>query len=436
MHNPPSQNRNQNHSIPTMHSVQTQTQTQLRDADHPREIRIVEVSPRDGLQNIPTPIPTPTKLSLISRLAKTGLSSIEITSVVSPRKIPQLADARDVLGSEVVQRLFSLSSPGSSLAKDGHKQRSGDGESAEGIPTSIRCPVLVPNLRGLETALEYGVQEIAVIVSAGEGFSKANINCSVEEGLRRAVGVASVAVEKGVAVRGYISCIFTDPLPRTPAEITIPHSTIHHLTATLLAAGCYEISLGDTTGSGTPELTTSLLEYLTQPPSSSTPSSISKHSPIPVSKLAAHFHDTSSLALSNVWAAYTAGVRVFDASVAGLGGCPFAPGAKGNVATEELVGMFESKGVRTGVDRGVLEGVVGWIRDVLLLEEEKKGMEGGKGADVGKEKEKERGDHELGRSISNPISASTGMASTRSRLQESLSLHQRGWFARPMGVND
>ncbi|KAL4869714.1 hypothetical protein BDV12DRAFT_185035 [Aspergillus spectabilis] len=295
-------------------------------------IRIVEVSPRDGLQNIPTYIPASTKTSLIAHLSRTGLRSIELTSIVSPQLVPQLSDCRDVLRSDVVQKLM----------KEGSGEEGGEGGEGE-----MRFPVLVPNLKGLETALQYGVKEVAVFVSAAEGFSRANINCDVAEGLRRAVEVARRARGVGVAVRGYISCIFTDPTT-TPATPT-PPSSILTCVNSLLHAGCYEISLGDTTGCGTAHLTTSLIHYLTS-------------RSIPISKLAAHFHDTHNLGLENVWAAYCCGVRVFDSSVAGLGGCPFAPGARGNVATEEVVGMFEGRGVKTGVDELKLKEVVGWVR--------------------------------------------------------------------------
>ncbi|KAL5334875.1 hypothetical protein BJX70DRAFT_376988, partial [Aspergillus crustosus] len=261
----------------------------------------------------------------------------------------------------------------------------------------MRFPVLVPNLKGLDVAVQYGVEEVAVFVSAAEGFSKANINCSVAEGLKRAVEVAERAREYGMAVRGYISCIFEDPTTTPPTPT--PHSTILHCIKTLLASGIYEISLGDTTGCGTPAQTTSLLTYLTS------------HS-IPMSALAAHFHDTQHLGLQNVWAAYCAGVRVFDASVAGLGGCPFAPGSKGNVATEEVVGMFEEMGVGTGVDEKEIKGVVGWVKE---------NISGHGGEESKKEREK---------------TISPGVEAMRSRIQVPAHIHHaRSWFTTPMIAN-
>ncbi|KAI9372124.1 hypothetical protein BJX61DRAFT_534214 [Aspergillus egyptiacus] len=288
----------------------------------PPSIRLVEVSPRDGLQNIPSIIPTQTKLDLIRRLSTTGLNTVEITSIVSPRAIPQLSDCREVLDHEIIQNF--------------HR-----------IPV-MRLPVLVPNLKGLEIALQHGVREVAVFISASEGFSRANINCSVEEGIGRAKMVAERAREAGVAVRGYISCIFTDPITQTPT----PPASVLSCTKLLLAAGVYEVSLGDTTGMGTPESVRDLLTYL------------SDYS-IPVSKLAGHFHDSHGRGIDNVWEAYCCGVRVFDSSVAGLGGCPFAPGARGNVATEEVVRFFESMGVETGVDVRALGEVARWVQDVI-----------------------------------------------------------------------
>ncbi|KAJ0420387.1 hypothetical protein BJY00DRAFT_301571 [Aspergillus carlsbadensis] len=304
----------------------------------PDAVRIIEVSPRDGLQNIPHKIPTSTKVELISRLSRTGVHSIELTSIVSPRAVPQLADCREVLRNDVIRDL--------------QRRRVGDCEDESGL--------LVPNVKGLKIALAHEVREVAVFVSATEGFSRANINCSVEEGLERAIEVARIATEKGIAVRGYVSSIFTDPITRSPT----PFSSVHKCTTTLLAAGIYEVSLGDTTGSGTPSLVRSLLTYLTTHEVS-----------VPVSKLAGHFHDSHGRGLRNVWESYLCGVRVFDSSVAGLGGCPFAPGAKGNVATEEVVGVFEARGVRTGVDMRGLAEVARWVRREVLGEVDHTGNE-------------------------------------------------------------
>ncbi|KAL3465181.1 hypothetical protein BJX64DRAFT_253348 [Aspergillus heterothallicus] len=307
-------------------------------------IRIVEVSPRDGLQNIPHHIPTSTKVELIARLARTGLRSIELTSIVSPRAVPQLGDCREVLAHEVVRGLHTRQE----REPDDGGDSGSDAGGAEAEAAALRLPVLVPNVKGLEIALAHGVGEVAVFVSATEGFSRANTNCSVEDGLERAKEVAKRAGEKGVAVRGYISSIFTDPITRTPTH----HSAVLRCVMALLNAGVYEISLGDTTGIGTPQLVRSLLTYLTS------------HG-VPVTKIAGHFHDSHGQGLRNVWEAYLCGIRVFDSSVAGLGGCPFAPGAKGNVATEEVVEMFEEKGVSTGVQVGALDDVRRWVRRVL-----------------------------------------------------------------------
>ncbi|GIJ91670.1 hypothetical protein Asppvi_010642 [Aspergillus pseudoviridinutans] len=286
-----------------------------------KAVRIVEVGPRDGLQNIKEPVPTSVKLELIQRLRATGLRTIELTSVVSPKAIPQLADCRDVLGSESVRQM----------------QRQ----------TGLRLPVLVPNIKGLDIAIEHGVKEVAVFVSATEGFSKANINCTVQQGIERAKAVAEKAIEYGITVRGYVSCIFSDPFdgPTEP-------SAVLHCVQELLDMGCYEVSLGDTLGVGSPDKVRSLLYYLAD------------HN-IPLDKMAGHFHDTYGQAVANVWEAYNCGVRVFDSSVGGLGGCPYAPGAKGNVATEDLVYMFETAGIDTGVDLLKLVETGVWISQRL-----------------------------------------------------------------------
>ncbi|KAJ6114933.1 hypothetical protein N7486_000711 [Penicillium sp. IBT 16267x] len=282
-------------------------------------VRIVEVGPRDGLQNIPDLVPTATKLELIRRLEVAGLNTIELTSVVSPKVIPQLADCRDLL-SNVFRRMGG---------KD------------------MRFPVLVPNGKGLDIASKYGVREVAVFISATEGFSQANINCSVEQGIERARNVASLALKSNIAVRGYVSCIFADPYDGP----TRPEAVLRCVKA-LLDAGCYEVSLGDTLGVGSPSNVRSLIEFLLD-------------SGIPRQRLAGHFHDTYGQALANVWEAYNCGLHVFDSSVAGLGGCPFAPGAKGNVASEDLVYMFNNAGIKTGVDLSKLVETGVWISEQL-----------------------------------------------------------------------
>ncbi|KAH8431060.1 hydroxymethylglutaryl-CoA lyase [Aspergillus melleus] len=284
-------------------------------------VRIVEVGPRDGLQNIKETIKTKTKLELIHRLQKCGLQTIELTSFVSPRAVPQLADAQEVVSDGKIQDWL----------KD----------------PNIRLPVLVPNEKGLDNAFKNKVKEVAVFVSATEGFSKANIKCSVEEGLEKARAVAKKAAKTGVAVRGYVSCIFSDPY-----DGPTPQSSVLRCVKSLIEAGCYEVSLGDTLGVGTPWKVHGLIKYL-------------KENGIALNVLAGHFHDTYGMAVANVWEAYRSGVRVFDSSVAGLGGCPFAPGAKGNVATEDLVYMFHNSGIMTGIDLPKLVGTGDWISKEL-----------------------------------------------------------------------
>lgn len=286
------------------------------------EVRIVEVGPRDGLQNVQASIPTSTKLELISRLRETGLKTIELTSIVSPKAVPQLADCREVLSDGNVQSVL---------------RRNED----------LRLPVLIPNLKGLQIAREKNVREIAVFVSASEGFSKANIKASVDEGLATARKVAESALNAGLAVRGYLSCIFEDPF-----DGPTPPSAVLKAVRELLDMGCYEISLGDTLGIGTASDVKNLLRHLTS-------------SGIPISQLAGHFHDTYGQAVSNAWQAYLCGIRVFDGSVGGLGGCPFAPGAKGNASTEDLVYLFDRAGISTGVDLLKLVEVGTWISSEL-----------------------------------------------------------------------
>ncbi|KIV78546.1 hypothetical protein PV11_06191 [Exophiala sideris] len=284
-------------------------------------VRIVEVGPRDGLQNVNNTIPTSVKLDLIHRLLQTGLKTVEVTSIVSPKAIPQLADCRKVLSDAKLRSLLP--------------------------DNSLRLPVLVPNTKSLSVAIDNGVREVAVFVSATEGFSRANIRASVEEGLSRAKDVARRATKAGLAVRGYVSCIFADPYdgPTKPEAVL-------KVVEQLLNMGCYEVSLGDTLGVGTAADTKSLIEYLRQ------------HG-IPLHKLAGHFHDTYGQAVSNVWQAYTCGIRVFDCSVAGLGGCPYAPGAKGNVATEDVVYLFEQAGIPTGINLMKLMEAGVWISGQL-----------------------------------------------------------------------
>jgi hydroxymethylglutaryl-CoA lyase len=287
------------------------------------DVRVVEVGPRDGLQNVKSVIPSSTKIELIRKLQAAGLQNVEVTSTVSPKAVPQLADCAAVLADANVQSL---------IAKP-----------------QMRMPVLVPNLKGLQTAIHHKAREIAVFVSASEGFSNANIRCSVQEGLNRARQVAEKARAEGLAVRGYVSCVFACPFdgPTSPTAVL-------ECTRQLLDMQCYEVSLGDTTGVGVPSDADKLIRYLID-------------AKIPQEKLAGHFHDTYGQAIANMWAAYNLGIRTFDSSVGGLGGCPYAPGAKGNLATEDLVYSLHQAGVKTGVDLPELVKIGDWITRELSI---------------------------------------------------------------------
>lgn len=263
-------------------------------------VRLVEVGARDGLQNEPRYLPVDTRVALVERLADCGLRTIEAGAFVSPRWVPQMA------GSDEVLRQVS--------------PRAG-----------VTYTALVPNVQGLGMALAAGCREVAVFAAASEAFSQKNINCSIAQSLERFEPVLAKAREAGVAVRGYVSCVLGCPFTGA-----VPVSQVVAVTQALYAMGCYEISLGDTIGTGTPNATRRLIEACA--------------GEVPMSALAGHFHDTYGMAVANVQAAWQAGVRVFDSSVSGLGGCPYSPGATGNVATEELVYLFEGQGIATGVD--------------------------------------------------------------------------------------
>ncbi|HEX3632443.1 MAG TPA: hydroxymethylglutaryl-CoA lyase [Casimicrobiaceae bacterium] len=281
----------------------------------PRRVRMVDVAPRDGLQNEKASVPTEVKVGLIDRLTDAGLPAIEATSFVSPKWVPQMADNAQVMAA--IRR-----KPG------------------------VRYPVLTPNLKGFEAALAAGADEVAVFVAASETFSQKNINCSIGESLERARPVADAARTHGVRLRGYISCVLG-----CPYEGEIAPSAVREVAAALHAMGCYEISLGDTIGTGTPGRTASLIEVVAEA--------------VPVGNLAGHFHDTYGQAIANVYAAMEAGVATFDSSVAGLGGCPYARGATGNVATEDLQYLFEGLGIETGVDMTRLRIAGRYISDFL-----------------------------------------------------------------------
>ena len=278
-------------------------------------VRIVEVSPRDGLQSEKTIVPTATKLELISRLSKCGLPVVEVTSFVNPEKVPQLADAEQVMAG---------------LEPFG----------------GTRYPVLVPNSRGLERALAAGAREISVFTAASESFSQHNTNCSIARSLQRVGEVTELARENGLPVRAYVSCVLG-----CPYEGEIAVSSVLAVCEKLVSAGCGEISLGDTIGTGTPGQARKLLNSVA--------------SVVPMQQLAVHFHDTYGQALANILACLEAGVRCVDSSVAGLGGCPYAPGASGNVATEDVVYMLHGLGMATGTDLKKLVLTGSWISNQL-----------------------------------------------------------------------
>ena len=283
--------------------------------DLPSRVTIVEVGPRDGLQNEPNPIPLDTKIELVERLAAAGLPVVEVGAFVSPRRVPQMADS-----AELFRQL---------------RRRPG-----------TRYPALVPNMLGLQLALTAGVDEIAFFVSASEGFSQANINCSRTESFDLLAPVAAIAHVNGMRVRGYVSCVIA-----CPYDGPTPHANVIEMALRLLGLGCSEISLGDTIGVGDPDQVRSLIEAVT--------------GRIPREKLAMHFHDTYGRAMANIEASLREGITVFDSSVAGLGGCPFAPGAPGNVATEAVLDLMERLGIETGVDRAVVAETGVWIRSML-----------------------------------------------------------------------
>lgn len=266
---------------------------------YPNTVRIVEVGPRDGLQNEPGIVATEVKVELINRLTDAGLRTIESGSFVSPKWVPQMADTAKVFSR--IQR-----KPG------------------------VQYPVLVPNLKGLKAALDSGVEEVAVFASASEAFSKRNINCTIDESLERFEPVIAVSREHGIKVRGYVSCVLG-----CPYQGEVPIDKVADVARRLFAMGCYEISLGDTIGIGTPNAAIAMTECVLRD--------------VPVDRVALHFHDTYGQALANIYACLSLGISVLDASVGGLGGCPYAAGATGNVATEDLVYMLHGMGIDTGL---------------------------------------------------------------------------------------
>ena len=278
-------------------------------------VKIVEVGPRDGLQDESRYVPVETKLRLIHRLAECGIPIVEATSFVSPRWVPQLADAEEVMA--------------------GLKRKPG-----------TRYPVLVPNETGYQRARCAGAREVAVFSAASEAFNRRNINCSIDESFERFRPVLARAKEDDVRVRGYISCVLG-----CPYQGNVPIADVVRVAEALDEAGCAEISLGDTIGVGTPEETGTMLDAVL--------------GSVPADRLAVHLHDTYGQALANIHVALDRGLRTIDCSVAGLGGCPYARGATGNVATEDVVYMLEGLGMDTGVDLKALSRVGNWIAGKL-----------------------------------------------------------------------
>ena len=284
----------------------------------PKTVKIVEVGPRDGLQNEKQVVGADVKVELIARLADAGLKTIEATSFVSPKWVPQMGDAASVMGR--IERR-----------------------------PDVAYPVLTPNLKGFEAALAAGADEVAVFGAASESFSRKNINCSIAESLERFEPVMDAAKAAGVKVRGYVSCVLG-----CPYEGEIRPDAVALVAGTLFEMGCYEVSLGDTIGTGTPLKTQRMLE-----------ATLGR---VPVARLAGHYHDTYGMAIANIYASLELGLSVFDASVAGLGGCPYAKGASGNVATEDVVWLMNGLGIDTGVDLERLVEAGAWISGMLNRE--------------------------------------------------------------------
>ncbi|SDF97921.1 hydroxymethylglutaryl-CoA lyase [Limimonas halophila] len=281
----------------------------------PERVTLVEVGPRDGLQNEPQPVSADTRIALVDRLAAAGLPVVEAGAFVSPRWVPQMADSDAVL--------------------TGITPRPG-----------VRYPVLVPNTKGLDKALASGAREIAVFAAASETFSKKNINASIAESLERFAPVMEQARANGVAVRGYVSCVLG-----CPYEGAIAPEQVAWVAERLMELGCYEVSLGDTIGVGTPLKARRLVETV--------------GARVPVEKLAAHFHDTYGQALANLVTVLDQGIATVDTAVAGLGGCPYAPGAAGNVATEDVLYMLDGMGIATGADLHAVAAIGRWISEQL-----------------------------------------------------------------------
>ncbi|MEE1576213.1 MAG: hydroxymethylglutaryl-CoA lyase [Deltaproteobacteria bacterium] len=281
----------------------------------PEQVEIVEVGPRDGLQNESSWVPTEIKIELIDKLAQSGIKTIEAASFVSPKWIPQMKDSSEVM---------------------------------DGIPKKpgVRYPVLTPNLKGLERALQAGAEEVAVFAAASEAFSQKNINCSISESIERFRPLIDEAIAAGITVRGYISCVMG-----CPYQGKVDTEKVADLAETMSNMGCREISLGDTIGIGTPLQAQNLVKTVNQC--------------VPLDQIALHFHDTRGQALANLYACLELGISVIDSSVAGLGGCPYAKGASGNVATEDVLYMLDGMGIKTGIDAEKLLDAVQFISKSL-----------------------------------------------------------------------
>lgn len=268
---------------------------------YPTSVRIVEVGPRDGLQNEKTPVSVDTRVKFINMLTAAGIRTIETGSFVSPKWVPQMADTEKVYA-------------------------------AIDKKAGVSYPVLVPNAKGMESAVAAGVGEIAIFAAASESFSQKNINCSIAESIERFKPVIDEAKERSIKVRGYVSCVLG-----CPYEGEIAPGQVAEVAKKLYDLGCYEISLGDTIGTGTPVKTAAMLD------------AVMKN--VPVEKLAVHFHDTYGQALANILIGLEKGIAVIDSAAGGLGGCPYAKGASGNVATEDVLYMLDGMGIKTGIDR-------------------------------------------------------------------------------------
>jgi len=281
----------------------------------PTHVKIVEVGPRDGLQNEQQVVPTATKIELIDRLAEAGLRVIEATSFVSPKWVPQMGDNDAVLAG--IQRKLT-----------------------------VTYTALTPNLQGFDGAVQAGANEVAIFGAASESFSRKNINCSIPESLKRFEPVVSAASALEIPVRGYVSCVVG-----CPYEGSIAPEQAASVAKTLFDMGCYEVSLGDTIGVGNPASIARMIEACARV--------------VPIARLAGHYHDTYGMAIANIHASLQLGIATFDASVAGLGGCPYAKGASGNVATEDVVYLLDGLGIETGIDLAKLALVGNWISSLL-----------------------------------------------------------------------